>query len=74
MGIRTRKFFGVIATVTFLCLYCLVAMVIGARLLIDVPGWVQLPAFVALGIAWLPVVMKIIRWMERPEPDGGQSS
>ena len=66
MNIRTRKFIGVIVTVTFLCLYSLVAMVIGAKLFIDVPAWVQLPAFTLLGIAWLPVIMKLIRWMQGP--------
>jgi hypothetical protein len=74
MGMRTRKFIGVIATAVFLCLYSLIAMVVGARLFIDVAGWMQLPAFIVLGIAWLPVVMKIIKWMERPEADPGQSS
>ncbi len=69
MGIRTRKFVGVVATVLVLCLYSLIAMVVGARLLIDVPVWVQLPAFIVLGLGWLPIVMKIIRWMGQPEPD-----
>ena len=64
---RTRKLIGVIACIGFLILYCLIAMVIGAKLLTDVPGWVQLPGFVLLGIGWLPVVMKLIRWMEMPE-------
>jgi len=66
MSIRTRKFIGVIACVVVLIVYCLVAMVIGARLLIDQPMWIQLPGFILLGIGWLPVIMKIIRWMLRP--------
>ena len=66
MSIRTRKFIGVIACVVVLIVYCLVAMVIGARLLIDQPMWMQLPGFILLGIGWLPVIMKIIRWMLRP--------
>ena len=66
---RTRKFFGVIATISFLILYCLIAMVVGVKLLIDMPSWVQLPGFILLGIGWLPVVMKIIRWMQRPDEE-----
>ena len=66
MSIRTRKFIGVIACITVLIVYCLVAMVIGARLLIDQPMWIQLPGFILLGIAWLPMIMKIIRWTLRP--------
>lgn len=66
MNERTRKLIGVIATVSFLILYCLIAMVVGAKLLTDMPGWIQLPGFILLGIGWLPVVMKIIRWMLKP--------
>ena len=66
MNMRTRKLIGVVATVSFLIVYCLVAMVIGVRLLVDQPVWVQLPGFILLGIGWLPVVMKLIRWMQMP--------
>ncbi|NNE24358.1 MAG: DUF2842 domain-containing protein [Rhizobiales bacterium] len=71
MSERTRKFIGVLACVSFLIVYCLVAMVVGARLLIDMPGWVQLPGFILLGIGWLPVVMKLIRWMQMPVGEEG---
>jgi hypothetical protein len=67
MTLRTRKFVGVLATVGFLILYCLIAMVVGVRLLVGQPVWVQLPGFILLGIGWLPVVMKLIRWMQRPD-------
>ena len=71
MSQRSRKFVGVVATVTFLIVYCLIAMALGASLLVGLPGWLQLPGFVALGIGWLPAVMKIIRWMVGPVGDAG---
>ena len=68
MGVRTRKLIGVIATVVVLVVYSLVAMVVGVKLFIGQPGWLQLPGFILLGIGWLPIVMLIIRWMS-PGPD-----
>lgn len=71
MTVRTRKLIGVIATVSFLIIYCLIAMVIGAKLLVGQSAWLQFPGFVLLGLGWLPVVMKIIRWMSAPVDLGG---
>jgi hypothetical protein len=66
MGLRTRKFIGIVATVSFLIAYCLIAMAVGAVWLADAPGWLQLGYYLAAGLAWLPAVMAIIRWMSRP--------
>ncbi len=67
---RTRKFIGVILTFTFLVIYVLVMMVFGAALAAREPGfWAQLGFHALAGLAWLPVVMLIIRWMSRPDPD-----
>ena len=63
MGLRSRKFVGVLATVAVVVVYSLLAMVVGVKLLVAQPAWVQLPGFIVLGIGWLPIVMKIIRWM-----------
>jgi len=66
----TRKFIGVILTFVFLTIYVLVMMVIGAALAAREPGfWVQLGYHALAGIAWLPVVMLIIKWMSRPDDD-----
>lgn len=67
MGVRSRKLVGVVATVAVLVVYSLVAMVVGVKLLVGQPAWLQLPGFIVLGIGWLPIVMKIIRWMS-PKP------
>ncbi len=66
MGLRTRKFVGVIATVVFMIVYSLVAMAVGAVWLGPGPAWLQLAYYIAAGLAWLPPVMVIIRWMSRP--------
>ena len=50
MGLRSRKLVGVLATVAVLIIYSLLAMVVGVRLLVDTPVWVQLPGFIVLGI------------------------
>ena len=71
MGHRTRKFIGVIATVAFLTVYCLIAMAVGATWLSGRPAWLQLGYYVAAGLAWLPAVMAIIRWMSRPDASTG---
>ncbi len=67
---RTRKFIGVILTFMFLVVYVLVMMAIGAALAAREPGfWVQLGYHAVAGVAWLPVVMLIIKWMSRPDAD-----
>jgi hypothetical protein len=66
MQVRTRKAIGMIATIGFLIVYCLVAMAVGAVWLMDQPQWLQLGYYIAAGLAWLPGVMAIIRWMSRP--------
>jgi hypothetical protein len=45
-------------------------MALGAVWLSGMPQWLQLAAYIAAGIAWLPPVMAIIRWMSRPEGVG----
>lgn len=66
MTLRQRKFIGMVAIVTFLILYCLIAMAIGGMVAVGLPLPLEIGFFVVAGIAWLPVVMIIIRWMSRP--------
>lgn len=66
MTLRQRKFLGMIAIVTFLIVYCLIAMAIGGMVAVGLPLPLEIGFFVIAGIAWLPVVMMIIRWMSRP--------
>ncbi|MFO1089645.1 MAG: DUF2842 domain-containing protein [Hyphomicrobiales bacterium] len=63
MTTRQRKFLGVIATVVFLVIYCLVAMAVTGDFVAGRGPVIELVGFLIAGIAWLPVVMAIIRWM-----------
>ncbi|MGE3831289.1 MAG: DUF2842 domain-containing protein [Parvibaculaceae bacterium] len=66
MTLRQRKFFGMLAIVGFLIVYCLVAMAIGGIVFVGSGVIIETVYFVIAGIAWLPVIMFIIRWMSKP--------
>jgi hypothetical protein len=66
MTLRQRKFIGMVAIVAFLILYCLIAMALGGILAVGLPRPFEVGFFIIAGLAWLPVVMLIIRWMSRP--------
>lgn len=66
MTLRQRKFIGMVAIVIFLIVYCLIAMAIGGMVAVGLPLPLEIGFFVLAGIAWLPVVMIIIKWMSRP--------
>jgi hypothetical protein len=66
MTLRQRKFIGMVAIVAFLIIYCLIAMAIGGMVAVGLPMLLEISFFIVAGIAWLPVVMFIIRWMSRP--------
>ncbi len=67
MKLRQRKFIGILATIVFLIVYALVAMAIGGIYVVGYGWGVELPAFVLLGIGWVPVAMVLIRWMAKPD-------
>ena len=67
MTIRTRKFIGMLAMLSFLIVYCLVAMAITAEYLLDYSGVLQLIIFIIAGVLWLPPVMMLIKWMQKPD-------
>jgi hypothetical protein len=53
--------------VAFLIVYSLVAMVIGGDVAIGRSRLFEVIFYLIAGIAWLPPVMLIIRWMSRPD-------
>jgi hypothetical protein len=65
---RQRKFIGIFATVGFMILYSLAAMAIGGDLVVGRSAAAEIGFYLIAGVAWLPVVMWIIRWMARPDP------
>jgi glucose dehydrogenase len=69
MKIRTRKLLGTIVTVSFLTIYCLLAMVIGNAIVPGVGRLGEAVYFIIAGLAWLPPAMLLVRWMQRPDPE-----
>ncbi len=65
MNVRMRKLVGTVAIVVFLVVYCLAAMALGSNIVASRGGGTQFAYFVAAGLAWLPLVMLLIRWMLR---------
>ena len=65
---RQRKLIGVFATVGFMIVYSLLAMAIGGEVAVGQSAPVEIGFYLLAGIAWVPVVMWIIRWMARPDP------
>lgn len=66
---RARKLIGTIAMLAFVFIYAPVAMALAESRIVDAPQWVQMAAYVVLGLAWILPLMPLIRWMERPDPD-----
>ncbi len=67
MKVRQRKFIGIMATIAFLVVYALIAMAIGGQYVVGYGPIVELPAFILLGVGWIPVAMVLIRWMSKPD-------
>lgn len=67
MKMRTRKLIGTIASVIYLAIYCLLAMVLGGRLVVGYGIAAELPFYIIAGLGWLPLEMMIIKWMSKPD-------
>jgi hypothetical protein len=65
---RLRKLIGTCAIVIFVVIYGPVAMALAESRIMEAPQFVQVLAYIALGIAWIFPLMPVIRWMERPRP------
>ena len=67
---RTRKLIGAVLILGFVVLYGPFAMALAESRIVEAPGWAQALAYLVLGLAWVLPLMPLIRWMERPDPDG----
>ena len=64
----TRKLVGMIVLVSFVGVYSLLVMAMGASRL-TTSGWAISLAFYAVaGLLWVPPAALIIRWMQKPTP------
>lgn len=68
MSIRTRKALGLVLWLLFMVVYCLIAMAVGGQFIVGRGLLIELPFYIVAGVAWLPVVMLIVRWMSKPAP------
>jgi len=65
---QMRKFIGAGVMIGFVVVYALVAMALAqGRPVQEAPGIVQGLFYVVLGLAWVPPLMPLIKWMERPD-------
>ena len=68
MSESTRKLIGMIILVSFVGVYALLVMALGASQLMTL-GWaVQLAFYAGAGLLWVPPAAVIIRWMQNPSP------
>ena len=64
---RIRKLIGIFLFLSFLIVYSLIAMALGARYLPEVHGIWQFLFYAVAGLAWLPGAMAIISWMAKTD-------
>lgn len=64
MPIRLRKFIGMVTLVTWIVIYAAIGMTIGAVVVANAGGLVQIVFFVITGALWIFPAGLIIRWME----------
>ncbi|ODA68555.1 hypothetical protein A7A08_00384 [Methyloligella halotolerans] len=67
-----RKFFGVIALVSFVLIYVLIAAAIGSGRILEAPTLVKFGYFLVAGILWVLPAGLLIRWMQKPDPNAPQ--
>ena len=66
MTLRTRKFIGILLTLSWIMAYSLIVMAFGGVFILGKGTAVEVAFYVLGGLAWLPVEMSIIRWMSKP--------
>ena len=65
-----RKLVGTVALLAFIIVYALFAMAVAEGRIRELPTLLQTLAYILLGLVWVLPVMPLIRWMEKPDPDG----
>ena len=63
---RVRKLLGGFGMIVFVLVYALIAMALAdSRPMQQAPALVRTVLYMVLGLAWVPPLMPVIRWMER---------
>lgn len=60
---RLRKLIGAFVFLAILLVYAMFIMMLGTYV-IPHNIWAELPFYIVSGLAWVPLVMPLIRWME----------
>ncbi len=69
MSRRTRKFVGTLLMMLFVAVYALVLNALAAPILSGANKAVEALFYVVGGLAWVPPLMLLIRWMEGGRDD-----
>lgn len=67
---RLRKLIGTMAIVAFVVIYAPIAMALAESRIVEAPETVKVAVYALLGLVWILPLMPIIRWMEKPDPQG----
>ena len=68
---RTRKLIGAFALVGLVVGWPLIVAALAQGRLASLATGAQAAAFVGLGLIWVIPAGLLIRWMQRPDPEGG---
>jgi uncharacterized membrane protein YhaH (DUF805 family) len=68
MGVRTKKFFGVLIFVIFTTIYFLMAVTVAIARLPDTSTATQLAFYIGATVLWFLCAMLIIRWASPKGP------
>ena len=71
MTMRTRKLLGTVLLLLLVFVYSLLVMGLAPAILRPDRPWVQLAFYVAAGLVWVLPAGVLIKWMAKPDPDGG---
>jgi len=65
MPSRLKRLIGAILILVFVIIYALAAALVGGRLTLDAPLWLQIVYFPVAGLMWIIPVGALIVWMYR---------
>jgi hypothetical protein len=67
---RTRKLIGTATILLVVIVYGPVAMALADSRIALAPQALQVLAYMVLGLVWILPLLPLIRWMEKPDPEG----
>lgn len=68
---RIRKLVGTVLILIFVMIYGPLAMALAESRILEAPKYVQVVAYLVLGLAWVVPLLPLVRWMQKPDPSEG---